>query len=336
MRTMTRRRFLQGGLALASIGLISGCGGSTPQAAPPRVPRVGMLGGGRPGVKLPARLAFDEAMRDLGWIEGQTYVVEYRGTDGKAERAPELAAELVQLKVDVIYTSGTAQAVAAKQATSDIPIVAVATGDLVALGLVDSLQRPGGNVTGVVTLAPQLSGKRLELLREATPRLSRVGLLVDQVSLDRGLEVPEVRAAARALGLPLEIAALRGPDEAGSLLASLASAGVDGLLVTEHQGGGLSRAQIVELVARHRLPAIYTLREWVDSGGLMSYGPSFAIDAHRRGAAYLDKILKGAKPADLPVEQPTRFDLAINLKTAQVLGLTIPQSVLEQATEVIE
>ncbi|HEY7061551.1 MAG TPA: ABC transporter substrate-binding protein [Chloroflexota bacterium] len=333
---LTRRRLVQGA-GVAGLGLlVDRCGTLLPPARPPRIPRVGFLGGGRAGVISPGRAAFAEGMRDFGHIEDQAYVVEYRGTDGHDERAPELAADLVQLKVDVIYTSGTAQALAAKQATRDVPIVAVATGDLVALGLVESLAHPGGNVTGVVTMAPQLSGKRLELLRDATPELSRVGLLADPVSLDRGLEVPEVRAAARTLGLALEIAAVDRPDEAESAVASLARAGVDGLLVTESQPQGPGRRQIVELVAQHRLPAIYPLREFVDAGGLMSYGPNFITDAHRRAASHVDRILKGAKPADLPVEQPTTFEFVINLRTAQVLGLSIPQHVLLQATEIIQ
>jgi putative ABC transport system substrate-binding protein len=332
---LSRRRFVVRAGA-TGLGLVAGCGTLHPPARPARVPRVGFLGGGTAGVISPGRAALEDGMRELGHVEGQTYVVEYRGTEGKDERGPELADALAQLKVDVIYTSGTAQALAAKQATSDIPIVAVATGDLVALGLVNSLPRPGGNVTGVVTMSPQLSGKRLELLRQATPGLSRVGLLADQVSIDRGLEVPEVRAAARTLGLPLEIAALRSPEEAATALAALANAGVDGLLVTDGQPQGPSRAQIVELVARERLPAIYTLREFVDVGGLMSYGPNFVTDAHRRGAYYVDRILKGAKPADLPVEQPMTFEFVVNMKTAQALGLTFPNEIMLQVTEVIE
>jgi putative ABC transport system substrate-binding protein len=288
----------------------------------------------------PGRTALEEGLRDRGHTQGETYLIEYRGTAGNPARGAELAAQLVQLHVDVIYTSGTTQALAAKQATSDIPIVAVATGDLVAVGLVDSLAHPGGNVTGVVTMAPQLSGKRLELLREATPELSRLGVLTDQLGLDRGLEVPEARAAAQTMRIPLEIAVVRTPDEAGSALASLAKAGVDGLLVAESLTEGRSdapgRTQIVELVSEYRLPAIYTLREFADAGGLMAYGPNFVIDAHRRGAYFVDRILKGAKPADLPVEQPMTFDFVVNLKTAQALGITFPDEIMLQVTDVVE
>jgi putative tryptophan/tyrosine transport system substrate-binding protein len=190
-------------------------------------------------------------------------------------------------------------------------------------------------VTGVVTLAPQLSGKRLELLREAVPRISRVGLLADAAVLDKGIEVQETRVAGRTLGLPLEIAAARGREEIESAFATLVGAGVGGLLVDEDLFNRTGPDVLAELAARHRLPAIYPLRESVDQGGLMSYGANF-VDAHRHGTAYIDKILKGAKPADLPIEQPTKFDFVINLKTAQALGLTIPQEVLMQATEVVQ
>ena len=336
MPTYSRRRFLHGSLLLASLSVLAGCGILAQQAPQPaRLPRLGILGGGTPGVKFPGRVALEEGLRDLGWIEGETISIESRGTAGDPARAPALAVELVQLKVDAIFTSGTPQAVAARQATGDIPIVAAATGDLVALGLVESLRRPGGNVTGVVTLTPQLSGKRLELLRDTIPRLSRVGLLVDQVSLDRGAEVPEARAAARVLGLNLEIGAFRSLEDAKAAIAALAGAGVEALLVTESQGGS-GRNEIVQLIARHGLPAIYTLREFADAGGLMAYGPNYAIEAHRRAAAHVDKILRGANPADLPVEQPTTFEFLINLKTAQILGLTMPHAVLQQATTIIQ
>jgi putative ABC transport system substrate-binding protein len=333
----SRRLFLQSSLALAGVGLLSACDLLPPQARPSKkVPRIGFVGSGRPGGIGPGYVAFQQGMQELGHVERQTYTIEFRATEGRPERASELLAELVQQPVDVIYTSGTAVALAARQATSEIPIVIVATGDLVRLGLVPSLSRPSGNVTGVVTLAPQLSGKRLELLREAAPQISRVGLLAPADVLDPGLEVQEVRAAARTLGLPLEVAAVSHRDEFESAFAALASARVEGLLVAEDFLYGASRAPIVELAARHRLPAIYTLREFVDGGGLMSYGPNFINDAHRRGAAYVDKILNGAKPADLPIEQPTTFELVVNLKTAQTLGLAIPRSVLLQVSELIQ
>jgi putative ABC transport system substrate-binding protein len=275
-------------------------------------------------------------MQELGHVEGQTYVLECRATDGRPERAPALLAELIQKPVDVIYTSGTAVALAARQATSEIPIVIVATGDLVRLGLVPSLSRPSANITGVVTLAPQLSGNRLELLREAAPTISRVGLLAPGDVGDPGLEVQEAHNAARMLALPLEVARLSHRDELEAVFAALARTRVDGLLVAEDLFHGVGRAPIVELAARHRLPAIYTLREFVDTGGFMSYGPNYINDAHRRGAAYVDKILKAARPAELPIEQPSTFELVVNLTTAQTLGLSIRPSLLYQTSELIQ
>jgi putative ABC transport system substrate-binding protein len=336
MPSYSRRRFLRDSVMLTSLGALAGCG-LVPQRAPwsTRLPRLGILGGGTPGTKLPGRIALEDGLRELGWVEGETVVFESRGTAGDPTRAPALASELAGLKLDAIFTSGTPQAVAVRQATSEIPIITAATGDLVALGLIESLRRPGGNVTGVVTLMPQLSGKRLELLKEAIPRLSRVGLLVDQIGLERGSEVVEVRAAAHSLGLALEIAAFHGLDDLDDAVAALATAGAEGLLVTESQGGS-GRDQTIQAVARHALPAIYTLRELVDAGGLMAYGPNYAIDTHRRAAAHVDKILRGARPADLPVEQPTTFELVVNLKSAQPLGLTIPPAMVAQATATIQ
>jgi ABC-type uncharacterized transport system substrate-binding protein len=328
----SRRQFLQAlVLSTGGLALLSACG-TPPAPQPARLPRIGIL---FRRIEAPGYAAFHQGMRELGHVEGQTFTVEFRAHEGKPELVPQLAAELLQQKVDLIYTSTTPTALAARQASSEIPIVAAATGDLVALGLVASLSRPGGNVTGVVTLAPQLSGKRLELLREAVPRITRVGLLADAAVVDKGTEVQETRAAARTLGLPLEIAAVRGRDEIESAFATLVGADVGGVLVDETLFHRTGPDVLAEVAARHRLPAIYSLREFVDQGGLLSYGANF-VDAHRRGTAHIDKILKGATPADLPVEQPTTFEFVVNLKTAQALGLTIPQSVLLQATEVIQ
>jgi putative ABC transport system substrate-binding protein len=329
----SRRQFLQAlVLSTGILTLLSACGTLVSPAQPARVPRIGIL---FRRIEAPGYAAFQQGMRELGHVEGQTFTVEFRAHEGKPELVPPLAAELLQQKVDLIYTSTTPTALAARQASSEIPIVIAATGDLVALGLVASLSHPGGNVTGVVTLAPQLSGKRLELLREAVPRMSRVGLLADAAVVDTGTEVQETRVAARTLGLSLEIAAVRGRDEIESAFATLVGADVGGLLVDETLFHRTGPDVLAELAARHRLPAIYTLREFVDQGGLLSYGANF-VDAHRRGTAHIDKILKGARPADLPIEQPTTFDFVVNLKAAQALGLTIPPSVLQQATEVIQ
>ena len=334
---LSRRRFLQGGLGLAGVGLASGCGRLLQPARPSQPLRIGYFGA-RPleaGVMPPGLAALHRGMQELGYVDGQDYTIEVRSTAGVTERASGLLAELLRLPVDLIYTSGTPNALAAKQATREVPIVIATNGDLVAVGLVDSLSRPGGNVTGVSTLAPLLSGKRLELLREAVPTVARLGLLAPAAVVDSGVEVREARAAAQTLGLPIEVAAVGVPDELPGAFGRLVGAGAGGLLVAEDAYYSLSRDQVVRLAAQHRLPTIYTLRDFVNSGGLMSYGVS-VTDAHRRGAAYVDKIRKGAKPADLPVEQPTAFELAVNLRTAQALGLTIPSSVLHQATEIVQ
>lgn len=339
MRTLvvSRRRFLQGGLALAGVGLVSGCGMLPQTPRPSRPFRIGYLGARplEPGVTPPGLAALHLGMQELGYVDGQDYTIEVRSTAGIAEQAPDLVAELLRLPVDLLYTSGTPNALAARQATREVPIVVATNGDLVAVGLVASLSRPGGNVTGVSTLAPLLSGKRLELLRETVPSITRLGLLAPAAIVSSGIEVQETRAVAQTLGLPIEVGAVGAADELPSVFARLVDAGVGGLLVAEDAYYSSSRDRIVGLAAEHRLPTIYTLRDFVNGGGLMSYGASVA-EAHRRGAAYVDKIRKGAKPSELPVEQPTTFELAVNLKTAQTLGLTIPPSVLQQATEVIQ
>ena len=329
---LPRRRFLRGTLALAGLGLLSGCGTPLSPSPPARIPRIGVI---FRRTDAPGYTAFLAGMRELGHVEGQTFTVEFRPHEGRPELVPDQVAELLQQQVDVICTSGTPTALAAARASREIPIVVAATGDLVTLGLVASLSRPGGNVTGVVTLAPQLSGKRLDLLREAVPGLSHVGLLAEATTMEQGVEVQGARGAARALGLPLEVAAMGSRDGLEGAFAALVAARVGGVLVDEDLFHRAGPEGIVELAARHRLPALYPLREFTAQGGLMSYGANY-VDAHRRGAAYVDKILKGAKPADLPVEQPTTFELVINLKTVRALGLAIPPSVLAQATEVIQ
>ncbi len=280
---------------------------------------------------------FRQGLRDLGYVEGRSVVIETRDADRKLERLPALAAELVALKVDVIVVGGTVAALAAKQATRTLPIVFVSAIDPVADGLVISLARPDGNVTGLSTLAPELIGKRLENLNRAVPGLSLVAVLWQpgalrertEKDLRKGAEV-----AARALGMRLHFVEARGPDDFNRAFSEMTKARAGALMVL---GGTMfltERRHLVDLAAKNRLPAMYGLREYVDAGGLMCYGPNNA-DMFRRAATYVDKILKGAKPADLPVEQPTKFELVINLKTANALGLTIPPSLLQRA-EVIQ
>jgi putative ABC transport system substrate-binding protein len=282
---------------------------------------------------------FLHGLRDLGYVEGRNLVIEYRDAEGKVERFPALAAELVALKVDVIVTAGgTPAALAAKQATRTLPIVFAGVGDAVTDGLVTSLARPGGNVTGASVLAPELASKCLEQLKQAVPGVSRVAVLWHpgahgehtQKDMLKGAEV-----AARALGVRLQVVEARGPADFDRVFSDMTRARAGALIVLGSAMFFNERRRLVDLAAKHRLPAVYTSRDVVDAGGLMSYG-SNAADMNRRAATYVDKILKGTKPADLPVEQPTKFELVINLKTAKALGLTIPQSLLQRADEVIQ
>jgi len=282
--------------------------------------------------------AFLQGLRDLGYVEGRNLVIEHRYAGDKFERLPALASELVALKVDIIVASSTPAALAAKQATQALPIVFAAAGDPVASGLVASLARPGGNVTGSAVLAPELVSKCLELPKQAVPGVSHVAVLWHpgghgertEKSILKGAEV-----AGRALGIRPQVFEARGPADFDRAFSEMTRARVGALTVLPSPMLNNERRRLVDLAAKNRLPAVYPLREFVDVGGLMSYGPSLA-DLFRRAATYVDKILKGAKPADLPVEQPTKFELVINLKTAKALGLTVPQSLLLRADEVIQ
>ena len=265
-------------------------------------------------------------------------MIEYRDAEGKLERLPALAAELVALKVDVIVAAGTPAALAAKQATRTLPIVFAAAADPVASGLVTSLARPGGNVTGLSILAPELVGKCLEQLKQAVPGVSRVAVLWQPGGLGERTEKDMLKGAevaARALGVRLQFVEARGPADFDRAFSDMTRARAGALTVLASAMFFSERRRLVDLAAKNRLPAVYPLREFVDAGGLMSYGPNLA-DLFRRAATYVDKILKGAKPGDLPVEQPTKFELVINLKTAKALGLTIPPSLLQRADQVIE
>ena len=312
----------------------------TTQAQPPaHVPRIGYLvTGGLDSPETRGLLnAFRQGLRERGYVEGQNIVIEYRAADGQLERFPGLAAELVQLKPEVIVAQGTPAALAAKDATTTIPIVTPVMGDPVGDGLVASLARPGGNITGLTFLGPELVAKRLELLKEALPRASRIAALWHRGAYAEhttSAMVQETEAAARTLGVQLQLVEVRGPDEFERAFSTMTSARADALLVFPSAMLFNERRRLVDLAARHRLPAMYQLREFVELGGLMAYGASIT-DLIRRSATHVDKILKGAKPAELPVEQPTKFELVINLKTAEALGLTIPPSHLFQADEVL-
>jgi ABC-type uncharacterized transport system substrate-binding protein len=280
--------------------------------------------------------AFRLALRDLGYVEGRTLVFEYRAAEGKVDRLPALAGDLVQTKVDVIFTTwGTAAALAAKRATATIPVVMGAAGDPVTAGIVPTLSKPGGNVTGLSSLAMELESKRLELLKEIVPKISRVGVFWDPENPYSALAIKQEEVAASALGVRLLRVRLRGTSDLENAFAGLKQDRVGALSVHGYVATLLHRSDIIAFAAANRMAAIYPLREFVAEGGLASYGANLA-EISRRAATYVDKILKGAKPADLPVEQPTKFELVINLKTAKALGLTIPQSLLVRADEVIQ
>jgi ABC-type uncharacterized transport system substrate-binding protein len=302
-----------------------------------KIARIGYLA---PNLATSSHLAeaFRQGLRDLGYVEGRNLVIESRGAEGKFERFPALAAELVALKVDVIVASGTLAALAAKRATTSIPIVFPTLGDPVTDGLVASFARPGGNVTGLSNLSPELVGKCLELLKQAVPGISRVAVLW-QPGAFVGTTGKDIRkraeAAGRALGMQLQFVEVREPESFDRAFSDITRARADALIVPLTAMFTNERRRLVDLAAKIRRPAVYGSRDSVDAGGLMSYGPNLS-DSYRRAATYVDKILKGAEPADLPVEQPTKFELVINLKTAKALGLTIPQSVLGRADQVIE
>ena len=280
--------------------------------------------------------AFRKGLRELGWVEGQNIVIDYRFAEGQYDRLPGLAKELVQLKVDVIAASPTAAAQAAKNATETIPIVGIGFDNPVQHGLVASLAHPGGNVTGLsYSVGPEIFGKDLELLRELIPENRHVAVLSNSVGLNHALMISNVRAAARSLGLDLLVLDANGPDEFDGAFAAMIKKRVGALFVFGDPLFGVHRARLASLAVQNGLPTMYTNKPHVEAGGLMCYGPSFP-DLWRRAATYIDKIIKGAKPADLPVEQPTKFELVINMRTAHALGLNIPQSLLARADEVIE
>jgi putative ABC transport system substrate-binding protein len=299
-----------------------------------RLPTIGWLDHSSPNPEVLRLIElFRKGLRDFGYVEGKSIAIEYRYAEGKAERLAELAAELVRLKVDCIITAGGQPTAAAQQATKTIPIVMAVSGDPVASGFVASLARPGGNITGLTILSPELSGKRLELLKEVVPGLSRVGVL--RAPKAHGPAWKEVEAAARSLGLKLQPLDVGSLDELGRVFEVAKKGRAEALLTLPYALFNRDfRTIIVELAAKSRLPAMYGGTEFVEVGGLMGYGPDIS-DNFRRAAVFVDKILKGTKPADLPVEQPTKFEMAINLKTAKQIGVMIPPGVLARADRVI-
>ena len=301
---------------------------------PKKVPRIGFLGASSASV-LAARIeAFRQGLRDLGYLEGKNIVIEWRSAEGKLDRLPALAAELVRLKVDVIVTTGPAPTRPAKEATSTIPIVMAFDNDPVGNGFVASLARPGGNITGLSTLAPEISGKQLEVLKEIVPRLSRVAVLGSSTTPGNAQSLKETELAAGAFGVKVQYLDVRDPKDIDTAFRATGKGRADAILVLTSPIFNPYRTEIADLAVKNRLPAIYSTPEFVEDGGLMTYGVSLT-DLYRRAATYVDKILKGAKPADLPVEQPKKFEFIINLKAAKQIGLTIPPNVLVRADRVI-
>jgi putative ABC transport system substrate-binding protein len=329
---MNRRAFLTG---LSGSLLAAPLAAEAEQAA--KVPRIGYLS---PNLSVSPHTheAFRQGLRDLGYVEGRNVVIEYRDAEGKFERLPALAAELVALKVDVIMAPNTAAALAVKQATRTLPIVFAVAADPVGSGLVTSLPRPGGNVTGLSNLVAELVGKCLEVLKQAVPGVTRVAVLWQPGGLGESTDknmLKEAEVAARALAVRPQFVEARGPADFDRAFSDMTGARAGALIVLGSTMFFIERRRLVALAAKTRLAAVYQGREFVDAGGLMAYGANIA-DNYRRAATYVDKILKGAKPGDLPVEQPTKFELVINLKTAKTLGLTIPDSLLRRADEVIQ
>ncbi len=327
---MTRRRI--GLLLTLALGLLVAPLAAAAQP-PPKIPRIGIIGDWP--ADSPTWEVFRQGLRDLGYVEGQNFVLASRYAEGRLERLPDLAAELVQLQVEVIVAGGAAAIRAAQHATRTIPIVMAGTSDAVASGFIASLARPGGNITGLSDLSAELPGKRLEILKETVPQSTRIAVLANPATPYYGTWMHNLTVAAQALELQLHVVELHRADELDAAFVAMTREGVDALIVLDYELLSGLYGRVADLAAKSRLPAMYSWRELVVAGGLMSYGPS-QTDINRRTATYVDKILKGARPADLPVEQPTKFELLINLKTAQALGLTIPSLLLLQADEVIK
>lgn len=330
---MRRREFL-GVLGVAAASSLAGPLAALAQQSV-RVPRVGFMGNSTEALEANLVGPFRDGLRDLGYVEGRNIVVEYRWAEGKYERFPTLIAELLTAKVDAIVTAGTPAAMAVKKATTTVPLVMVAVGDPVGVGLVPGLARPGGNLTGLSSIAPDLEGKRLELLREVVPKLAHVGVFFNPANLFHTVSMRNARTAAEALGIKLLPLSVRVSQDLDGAFTTILKEKPDALLVLADRVYLHERKRMMDFSFEHRLPNVNAHKEMIEAGGLMSYGPSYE-DMHRRAADYVDKILKGAKPGDLPIQQPTKFDLKVNLKTAKALGLDVPPTLLARADELIE
>jgi putative ABC transport system substrate-binding protein len=326
---MDRRRFL----VLSLTGMLAAPFGA--HAQPARVHRIGFLGNTTPALEANLVEPFREGLRELGYAEGHNIVIEYRWAEGDYQRFPALITELLAQKVEVIVTAGTPASLAVKKAATSVPLVMVAVGDPVATGLVASLARPGGNVTGLTSTTEETEGKRLELLRQVIPKLSHLGVFWNPDNPVLVPQLKETRTAAQVLGIKVEVLEVRNPGELEEAFKTIVRERPGALLVMGDRLFLHNRQRIIEFATKQRLPVVPVHPELVEEGGLMSFGPSYR-GMHRRAAYYVDRILKGVKPADLPVERPTKFELVINLRTAKALGLTIPPSLLARADQVIE
>ena len=322
-------------LGLSVIAFVLAVVGGAQAQQPTTMPRIGFLITSSPSAIAPRLDAFRQGLRELGYVEGKNIIIEQRLAEGKLDRLPALAAELVSLKVDVIVTSGPTATRPAKAATSTIPIVMTFDDDPVGSGFVASLARPGANITGLSTLAPEISGKQLELLKEIAPRISRLAVIGTSAREGTAQSKKELELAAEAFAVKLLYQDIKDPKDIETAFQAAGKGRTEALLVLQSPLFNSHRAQMADLAVKNRLPATYPRREFVEDGGLMSYGASIT-DLDRRAATYVDKILKGAKPADLPIEQPTKFELIINLKAAKQIGLTIPPNVLARADRVIK
>jgi len=319
------------------ITLLGGAAAAWPVAlrAQAIIPRIGFMGNSTAALEANVVGSFRDGLRELGYQEGRNIVIEYRWADGNYARFPALVAELIAAKVDVIVTAGTPAVLAVKKATTTVPVVMVAVGDPVGTGLVQSLARPGGNLTGLSSIAPDLEGKRLDLLREIVPTLSHVAVFFNSLNAFHVVSVRQANAAAQTMGIKLQWHNIRKSEDLDGAFAAIRKERPDALLILADRVFLHNRQRMMDFTEEQRLPNVNPYKELVEAGGLMSYGPSYE-DIHKRAAIYVDKIIKGAKPADLPIEQPSKFTFIINLKVAKALGLTVPSSLVTLADEVIE
>lgn len=322
------------GVLVVALGVLAASAAAHAQPTG-KVPRIGFLGNSTEALEANLIGPFREGLREHGYVDGRSAVIEYRWAEGKYDRFPTLIAQLIDAKVDVIVTAGTPATLALKKATASIPVVMIAVGDPVGNGIVPSLSHPGGNITGLTSIAQELEGKRLELLREVVPGVSHVGVIWNAASPFQAIQEQALQAAAAVLKMRVLSLGVRNEAEIDRALATVTRERPGAFLVLADRLFLHHRARLMQFAAQHRLPGVHAYRELIEAGGLMSFGPSYA-DMHRRAAYFVDRIIKGAKPGDLPIERPAKFELVVNMRTARTLGLTIPQQILLRATELLD